>query len=56
MLIEALVWAVVIEVPGVVVEDREGVSLVVDQLPVDALVADAMNEPFRVAVPPGVFG
>jgi hypothetical protein len=48
--------AVVIEVLGVLVEDGEGVSLVVDQQPVDALVADAMNEPFRVAAPPEVFG
>jgi hypothetical protein len=56
VLIEALVWAVVVEVLGIVVEDGEGVSLVVDQLPVDALFTDAMNEPFRVAARPGVFG
>jgi hypothetical protein len=56
VLVEALVWAVIIEVLGVLVEDGEGVSLVVDQQLVVALVADAANEPFRVAVRPGVRG
>jgi hypothetical protein len=35
-LVEALVWAVVIEVLGVLVEDGKFVSLVVDQHPIDA--------------------
>jgi hypothetical protein len=50
VLIEALVRAVVIEVALVVVQDGAGVSLVVDQQPVGALLADATNEPFGVAV------
>ena len=50
MLIEALVRAVVIEVALVVVQDGAGVSLVVDQQPVGALLADATNEAFGVAV------
>jgi hypothetical protein len=56
VLIEALVWAVVIEVLGVLVEDGKGVALVVDQQPVGALVADAANEPFGVAVRSGCPG
>jgi hypothetical protein len=39
----------------VLVEDGEGVSLVVDQQPVGALFADAANEPLGIAVCPGVF-
>jgi hypothetical protein len=50
VLIEALVRAVVSEVKLVVVQDGAGVSLVVDQQPVGALLADATNEPFGVAV------
>ena len=42
--------AVVIEVTLVVVQHDAGVSLVVDQQPVGALLADATNEPFGVAV------
>jgi hypothetical protein len=37
----------------ILVEDDKGVSLVVDQHPVDAPFVDATNEPFRVAVRPG---
>jgi hypothetical protein len=44
---------VVVEVLGELVEDGAGVSLVVDQQSVGALVADAANEPFGVAVRPG---
>jgi hypothetical protein len=33
----ALVWSVIVEVSGVLVEDRRGVPLVVDQDPVGAL-------------------
>ena len=56
VLAQALVWPVVIEVANVPVENRAGVSLVVDQHPVGALGADAADEPFRVAVRPGVCG
>jgi hypothetical protein len=56
VLVEALVWTVVVEVPRKFVEDGEGMSLVVDQQPVGALFADAANEPFRVAVRPGCPG
>jgi hypothetical protein len=52
-LVEALMRAVVSEVLGELIEDGAGVSLVVDQQPVGALVADAANEPFCVAVRPG---
>jgi hypothetical protein len=53
VLVEALVRPVVVEVLGELVEDGAGVSLVVDQQSVGALVADAANEPFGVAVRPG---
>lgn len=56
VLVEALVRAVVIEMVYILVEDGEGVSLVVDQQPVGALFADAANEPFGVAVCPGSLG
>jgi hypothetical protein len=56
VLVEALVRVVVIEVLGELVEEGKGVSLVVDQQPVDALFADATNEPFRVAVRSGCPG
>jgi hypothetical protein len=56
MLVKALVRAMVIEMAHVLVEDGAGVSLVVDQYPVGAFVADAANEPFRVAVRPGCPG
>ena len=50
VLVQALVWAVVIEVTNVPVKDAAGVSFVVNQHPVGALRADAANEPFCVAV------
>jgi hypothetical protein len=50
MLIQALVWAVVIEVAHVPVKNSSGVSFVVGQQSVGALGADAANEPFHVAV------
>jgi len=53
VLVEALVRTVVVEVPSKFVEDGDGVSLVVDQQSVGALLADATNEPFGVAVCPG---
>ena len=52
-MVEALVRAVVIEMAHILVEDGEGMSLVVDQQPVGALFADAANEPFGVAICPG---
>jgi hypothetical protein len=56
VLVEVLVWAVVIEMVHILVEDGEGMSLVVDRQPVGALFADAANEPFGVAVYRGVWG
>ncbi len=50
VLVQALVWAVIVEVAHVPVEDGVGMSLVVDQHPVGAFGADAADEPFRVAV------
>jgi hypothetical protein len=49
-LVEALVWAVVIEMAHILVEDGAGVSLVVDQQFVGAFLADRADEPFGVAV------
>ncbi len=42
--------SVVIEMAHVLIKNSAGVSLVVDQHPVDALGADAADEPFRIAV------
>jgi hypothetical protein len=55
VLVEALVRAV-IEMARVLVQDGKGVSLVIDQQPVGAFVADAANEPVRIAVRPGYPG
>jgi hypothetical protein len=52
MLVEALVWTVVVEVPGEFVQDGDGVVLVADQEPVGALGSGAAHEPFGVAVRP----
>jgi hypothetical protein len=52
VLVQALVWAVVIEVALVLLEDSAGVSFVVDQHFVGALFADRSDEPFGVAVGP----
>ena len=56
VLAQALVWAVVVEVAHVLVENSVGVSFVVDQHPVGALGADAADESFRVAIRPGCSG
>jgi hypothetical protein len=48
--IAALVRSVVVEVPGVLVEDVRGVAFVVDEDSVGALGPDAADEPFGVAV------
>ena len=56
VLIQALVWAVVIEVAHVAVKNSSDVSFVVDQQSVGALGADAADEPFRVAVRLGCAG
>jgi hypothetical protein len=50
VLAQALVWAVVVEVAHVLVENGAGVLFVVDQHAVGAFGADAADEPFRVAV------
>jgi len=52
VLAQALVWAVVVEVAHVLVENSMGVSFVVDQQSVGAFGADAADEPFCVAVGP----
>ena len=43
-LTEALVWPVVIEVPGVLSQDGGGMPLVVNQHPVGALFPDAADD------------
>jgi hypothetical protein len=50
VLIETLVQPVVIEMELVLVENGVGVSLVVDQQPVGALLADAADEPLSIAI------
>jgi len=50
---EAQVLEMVIEMVHILVEDSVGVSLVVDQQPVGALLANGTNEPLDVAVRPG---
>jgi hypothetical protein len=52
VLVEALMRSVVIEMAHILVNDCAGVSLVVTQQPVGALLADAANEPFGIAVRP----
>jgi hypothetical protein len=49
-LVAALVWPVIVEVPGVRIEDCRGVAFVVDEDSVGALGPDAADEPFGVAV------
>ena len=46
----ALVWSVVVEVPGVLIENCRGVAFVVDEDSVGALGPDAADEPFGLAV------
>lgn len=53
-MIGALVRAVIIEVAHVPVKNSLGVSMMVDQQSVGAPGADAADEPFRVAVRPGL--
>jgi hypothetical protein len=48
--IAALVRSVMVEVPGVLVEDGRGVAFVVDEDSAGALGSDAADEPFGVAV------
>jgi hypothetical protein len=52
VLVETLVWAVVVEVAYVLVEDGAGMLFVVDQHFVGALFADAADEPFCITVGP----
>jgi hypothetical protein len=49
----SLVWAVVVVVPGELVEYHVGVALVVDEHPVGAFGSDAAHEPLGVAVGSG---
>ena len=46
----ALVWSVIVEVSGVLVEHCRGVAFVVDEDSVGAFGPDAADEPFGVAV------
>jgi anti-sigma B factor antagonist len=48
-LVEALVWPVVVEMPGVLSEDGGGMPFVVDQHLVGALRADAAHESLRAS-------
>lgn len=50
VLVEALVWPVVIEMVHILVEDGAGMSRVVEQHPVGALLANGPNESFGVTV------
>jgi hypothetical protein len=50
VLVEALMRSVVIEMAHILVNDGAGVSLVVDQQPVGALLANAANEPLGRAI------
>jgi hypothetical protein len=50
VLVEALMRSVVIEMAHLLVNDGTGVSLVVDQQSVGALLANAANEPLGIAV------
>jgi len=52
VLVEALVWAVFVEVAYVLVEDGVNVLFVVGQHPVGAFFADAADELFCIAVGP----
>ena len=56
VLVEALVWAVFVEVAFVLVEDGASVLFVVDQHPVGAFLADAADEPFCITVGPRLSG
>jgi hypothetical protein len=56
VLVEALVWAVVVEVAYVLVEDGAGVLFVVDQHLVGAFFADAADEPFCIQLVRGARG
>jgi hypothetical protein len=49
---KTLMWTVSVEVRRVLVEDRAGVTLVVDQDSVRTLLPDAADEPFRATVRP----
>ena len=50
VLAEALMRSVVIEMAHILINDGAGVSLVVDQQSVGALLANAANEPLGIAV------
>src|SRR6185437_502344 len=50
VLVEALMRPVIVEMAHIVVNDGAGVSLVVDQQPVGALLANAADKPFGIAV------
>ena len=49
----ALVWAVVVVVPGELIKHRDGVAFVVDEHSVGAFGSDAAHESFGVAVGSG---
>jgi hypothetical protein len=50
VLVEALMRPVIVEMAHILVNDGAGVSLVVDQQPVGALLANAADKPFGITV------
>jgi hypothetical protein len=52
VLAQALMWAMVIEVTHVLVENGAGMSLVIEQQPVGALLANTADESLGIAVRP----
>jgi hypothetical protein len=56
VLVEALMRPVIVEMAHILVNDGAGVSLVVDQQPVGALLANAADKPFGRAVRPRCLG
>lgn len=55
-MVEALMRPVIVEMAHILVNDCAGVSLVVTQQPVGALLANAASEPFGIAVRPRRLG
>jgi hypothetical protein len=55
VLVEALMRPVIVEMAHILVNDGASVSLVVDQQPVGALLANAADKPFGIAIRPRVW-
>jgi hypothetical protein len=56
VLVEALMRPVIVEMAHILVNDGAGVSLIVDQQPGGALLANAADKPFGIAVRPRCLG